>query len=177
MQLWQRCDRCTDNKSAFYFANGAVVHFFFSHDEGNKSVEDAVRHHGTVSFAFYDVIIANPGNPPRLTPTRVLDAAIKAQAVGVPFFWLSYFHFEAPMSAPGNIDGWTSSNRAAFKQSGAKFVPVGDMTQGLEHLTAGAVENHPNDPHFCLPGPPNEMGLFMLKMIWALPRNSTSALV
>lgn len=156
-----QCCRCGDDHAEFYFSNGAVVHYFFSHIGKNKSVEDALGHHGDVTFEFYDVVVANSGNAPHLSASRVLDAALKMQAGRTTFFWFSSY------DGAGDIKKWTHSNQAVFHQSGAKFVAMGDMARGLDHLTVGAVENR-RDPHFCLPGPPNEIGLLLVKMIWAI---------
>lgn len=37
----------------------------------------------------------------------------------------------------------------------------------LRCLRKGEVEGEHN-PHFCMPGPPNEIGVLLLKMAWAL---------
>ncbi|CAN0194100.1 unnamed protein product [Scytosiphon promiscuus] len=51
---------------------------------------------------------------------------------------------------------------------GVKYVRVGVMALGLDHLRKGSVQPEVGeDPHFCLPGPPNEMTLLLLKLLWA----------
>lgn len=80
------------------------------------------------------------------------------------FFWLSTYE------GRGHPKGWNSRQRETdFPESGAKFVHVGGMAQGLHRFTREFVQKtgYP-DPHFCMPGPPDEIGLLLLKLMWAL---------
>jgi len=83
----------------------------------------------------------------------------------VPFFWLSTYE------GKGGPKDWVTprgQSSSAFLASGAKFVRVGDMAHGLDGLTlkgAEGLERH--DPHFCLPGVPDEIGLLLLELAWA----------
>lgn len=87
----------------------------------------------------------------------------------VPFVWLSTYE------GFGNIDNEDFEGNTAysegkfneagpksfflrdlkqkerFRESGAHFVGVDWMVQGLDHLRRGGVEGN-RDPHFCLPG-------------------------
>lgn len=80
------------------------------------------------------------------------------------FFWLSTYE------GRGQPKGWNVRQRDTdFPESGAKFVHVGGMARGLDRLTRGFVEETEDpDPHFCMPGPPDEIGLLLLKLMWAL---------
>lgn len=156
----KRKNSCDDNNSVFEFENKAVLHFNFAHKEDEKRIEDALRVHGT-KFSDYDVVIANLGNEPRMKTSELLRSAIKLQHVGVPLFWLSAYEGE------GDIRDWPSSEQDAFRESGARFLPVHDMVESLAYLTKGVVEGE-NNPHFCMPGPPNEIGILLLKIAWAM---------
>ena len=147
----------------FEFENGAVVHYHFAHREEGKQIEDALRVHGT-KFSDYDAIFANPGNTPRLETSEVLRTATYVKGEGVPLFWLATY------TGYGDIRDWTYEERRTFKRSGARFVPVHDMVESMSYLTKGVVEGESNS-HFCMPGPPNEIGILLLKVAWALRAN------
>lgn len=70
-----------------------------------------------------------------------------AAAAQVPFFWLSTYE------GKGDPKDWTQQQQADFRESGARFVRVGDMAHGLGWLTRKFVEQPEDpDPHFCMPG-------------------------
>ena len=139
------------------------MHFHFAHKEEGKRIENGLRAHGT-SFSDYDAIVANTGNEPRMETSELLRTAAKLQDEGIPLIWMSEYEGE------GDIRDWTEEEREAFKSSGARFVPVHDMVESLSYLTKGAVEGEFN-PHFCMPGPPNEIGILLLKIAWALRKS------
>lgn len=147
----------------FEFENGAMIHYHFAHKEDGKRIEDALRVHDT-KFSDYDAIVANTGNEPRMETSEVVRVAAMLKDEGIPLFWMSTYLGE------GDIRDWTEEEREAFKSSGARFVPVHDMVESLSYLTKGAVEGEFN-PHFCMPGPPNEIGILMLKIAWALSKS------
>ena len=153
--------RCTDDWGEFYFDNGATVHYTFEHHQ-EKNIDDARYDHGNETLSFYDAVIVNPGNSPRMTQTHVVELAHELQAIGVPLFWLSSY------DGHGDIGLWSEEHRERFTASGAHFVPIGDMARGLKAWTKGSVEGSHSDRHYCLPGPPDEMALLMLKLLWAV---------
>lgn len=151
--------------------NGATVHYYFSGVEANKTIADALRYHNNATWCDYDAVFANGGNTPKMPPESVLTAAFELQNASVPFFWLSEY------DGYGDISRWEESNVLLFHESGARFVDIGTMARGLRSLTKGGIEEHSTsnsfqkkfgDPHFCLPGPPDEMGLLLLKLVWAV---------
>jgi len=77
--------RCNDDAGEFLFANGAVAHFFFAHDQPDKSLSDALAAHGgdRAGFSQYDAVFANQGNDPPLAAGSVLDAAVELRDLGV----------------------------------------------------------------------------------------------
>ncbi|CAM9162932.1 unnamed protein product [Scytosiphon promiscuus] len=151
---------CHDNESLFLFNNGAILHYHFAHVENNKQVEDALKVHGT-KFSDYDAVVANPGNKPNMEVAEVLRVASVLQDQGLPLFWMSSYE------GVGDVAGWLPEEQEAFWASGARFIPVHRMVESLQFLTKGVVEDEHN-PHFCMPGPPNEIGVLLLKMAWAL---------
>ena len=153
--------RCDDSRGEYYFENGAIVHYTFSHLQKNKTIDYARYSHGNKTLSYYDAVIANPGNGPRMAETSVLEMAHELQATGVPLFWLSSY------DGAGDIELWPEEYRKRFIAAGAHFVPIGDMARGLEAWTKGAVEGSGLDNHYCLPGPPDEIALLMLKLMWA----------
>lgn len=96
-----------------------------------------------------------------MAETSVLEMAHELQATGVPLFWLSTY------DGAGDIELWTEEYRESFIAAGAHFVPIGDMVRGLEAWTKGSVEGSGFDKHYCLPGPPDEIAVLMLKLMWA----------
>lgn len=59
------------------------------------------------------------------------------------------------------------SRQEAFNAAIAKHLAVHDIMKSMQNFTIGAVESVEND-HFCLPGPPNELAILVLELIWAL---------
>ncbi|CAN0502780.1 unnamed protein product, partial [Scytosiphon promiscuus] len=51
--------------------------------------------------------------------------------------------------------------------SGAIYVDIYSMVKGMEAWTKGAVEGE-LDPHYCLPGLPDELAVLLLKIVWAV---------
>lgn len=142
--------------------NGATVHYYYAGSDRNKSIRDIFAvHNPTPHWCHYDAVIANSGNPTYLSAESALTSAFELQQAAVPFFWLSEY------DGVGDINGWEVNKTARFHESGAKFVDISSMTSGLRSLTKGAVESK-KDPHFCLPGPPDEMAVLILKLMWAV---------
>lgn len=147
------------------------MNYVFSDVGTKKHIENALHLHDDEWFTSYDMVIANNGNQPYMEPTAVIETALRLQGAQVPFFWLSTY------SGKGAISDWSEKERAMFAHSGANFVPVGDMMRGMDRLKRGRVERklHKNDPHFCMPGPPNELGILLVKMMWALHAEGVGA--
>lgn len=158
---------CSDDFAEYEFENGAIVHFYFANVEGNKSPSDSLAAHGSVPWSWYDAVVANQGNPPALTPDDVLATATELQELSVPFFWLNTYE------GRGEVGSWGESQRSRFQELGAKHVKIDAMVLGMRNMTKGAVEHSP-DPHFCLPGPPDEMSLLLAKMLWAVYFETTA---
>lgn len=104
-----------------------------------------------------------------MTADAVCDVAFELQAAAVPFFFLSLY------SGKGDIGDWDVSQRTTFFESGARYVNVGDMVLGLDEFTKAAVEGEENDNHYCLPGPPDEIGVLILNLMWAVYRERVAA--
>lgn len=155
------CHRCGDSYGEFLFKNGATAHFTFAHHELNKGLEAALTKHGNVPLSEYDAVIMNEGNPPSMSSDDVVASALEVQNAGTQLLWLSTYQ------GGGVINAWPESQRVSFIESGAKFLDVHRMTQGMKAWTKGKVEGG-TDPHFCLPGPPNEMAVLILKLLWAV---------
>ncbi|CAN0539569.1 unnamed protein product, partial [Ectocarpus sp. 12 AP-2014] len=152
--------RCDDDESVFEFDNGAAIHYHFAHKEENKRFEDALKYRGT-EYSSYDVVVGNLGNDPRMEVSEVLRVASLLKEEGVPLFWTSAYEGE------GDVGAWLPEEQALFWDSGARFVPVHRMVESLKYLTKGVVEGE-NNPHFCMPGPPNEIGILLLETAWAV---------
>lgn len=158
---------CSDGTSEYYFANGAILHYQFAGGQENKHVSKAPPHFDVSSVSYYDAVFANFGNSPSMEPPQVLSSAAELKNASVPFFWLSTY--EGLNGEGGDVDGWEEDDRARMDSLGAKYIRVGVMALGLDHLRKGSVEpDARGDPHFCLPGPPDEIALLVLKIAWAL---------
>lgn len=142
------------------------MHFTFSDQSRTKCLEEARRSHGSDDLASYDVVIANEGNPPRLTSNQAVEMALQVQAAGAQLFWLSTY------AAGGDVATWSKQDRERFMGSGAKHVDVGCMMQGMYEWTIGAVKNSPDD-HFCMPGPSDEVSVLLAQLVWALHEESS----
>lgn len=157
---------CSDDVSEFVFANGAILHYYFAGSDKRKHVSDILPHFNVSSLSYYDSVFANNGNGPAMRPPRVLEAAAELKNDSVPFFWLSTY--DGLDGLHGDVDGWEEDDRVRMDVLGAKFIRVGVMALGLEHLRKRVVQPGSGDNHFCLPGPPNEMALLLLKLMWAV---------
>lgn len=162
---------CSDNVSEFMFANGAILHYYYAGGDKHKHVSDALPHFSVTSLSYYDAVFANNGNGPMMQPPQVLASAVELKDASVPFFWLSTY--DGRNGRFGDVDGWNKKDRARMDGLGVNFIRVGAMALGLDHLRKEVVEPQSGDPHFCLPGPPTEMSLLLLKLVWALHFEST----
>lgn len=151
-----------DDSGEVLLSNGAVLHYVFAPNEKANWLNDALALHGGIPLWQYDAVFANEGNYPTMEVEWTLDAAILMQHVGVPFFWLSTYN------GRGAVTKWELTQRERFKKSGATFVDIERMASDVVNLTKGEVEHLRADPHFCMPGPPDEIGLLLLRIIWAL---------
>lgn len=144
----------------FQFDNGATIHYHFAHKENKKRIEDGIAIHGT-RFDDYDAVVANVGNDPRMQPEDLLRTAKTLQQKEIPLILLSTY------DGAGNVYDWSGDQKAEFDKSEAKFVPVHRMVESMDYLTKGVIEGERN-PHFCMPGPPNEIAILLLKTMWAI---------
>lgn len=154
--------RCGDSRGEFFFENGAVVHYTFSHTQENKGLDHALHGHGMEADSKYDAVFMNAGNTPPLDAQSAIKIASEVQASGSQFFWLSTY------SGVGSISQWKREERKRFFETGALYIDIECMAQGMAAYTAGVVEGGGGDSHFCLPGPPNEIAVLLLKIMWAM---------
>lgn len=152
--------RCTDDLGVFNFNNGAVLHYYFADTEKNKHVEDALTVFKT-KFSNYDMIFVNHGNDPNIETDSLLNSAKAAQQARVPLIWMSTY------DGAGALHEYFSPEEVAlFHELGARYLPAHEITKGAESFVKGEVEGG-NDGHFCLPGPPNEVGIFLFQLVWS----------
>lgn len=109
----------------------------------------------------YDVVVANVGNDPKMQVEHVVSAAQYFDRAGAQFLWLTTY------DGAGDIRDWGIENRQAFLSANGKHIPVRDMMESMVNFTRGVAQNV-DDPHFCLPGPPNELGILVLQVLRAL---------
>lgn len=164
--------RCTDDTGEFVFANEAELHFYYAGVDKNKKIGDALKHHGGLPFSDYDAVFANRGNPPAMTAESVLESALQIQNAGTQLFWLSTYE------GGGDMKKWSNDDINRFAESGAKFFGVGDMVRGVSMWRKGSRQPQiaKNDVHFCMPGPPDEIALLLLKILWAFHRENELSL-
>lgn len=153
--------RCDDDQGEFLFENGATAHYTFANAQPNKGLADALHGHGNEDLSSYDAVFMNHGNLPAMSSDLAVATAIKVQGAGAQFFWLSTYE------GGGGFNKWPESQRVRFIESGAKYFDVGCMMRGMQPWTRGRAEGG-TDPHFCLPGPPNEVAVLMLQLMWAV---------
>ncbi|CAM9508172.1 unnamed protein product [Laminaria digitata] len=153
--------RCGDSRGEYYFRNGAAVHYTFSHTQENKGLEHALHGHGMDEGATYNAVFMNAGNDPPLDAAKAIDLALEVQASGSQFFWMSTYN------GVGSISQWTRDERVRLFETGALYIDVQCMMRGMEAYTAGVVEGGA-DGHYCLPGPPNEIAVLLLKIMWVM---------
>ena len=152
--------RCCDDRAVYHLRDDVTVHFWFAHREGNKSIDHAFNEFNT-SVADYDFVVANAGNSPRMSTPNVVRAAQSFHDASVSFLWLTTFE------GAGDIRHFASEEREIFTAAGAKYVPVHYMMESMTKYTRGVAEGSGNN-HFCLPGPPDELGVLILQLIWSL---------
>lgn len=140
-----------------------MLHYKFSNAAEPKDLDNARMEHGMDPLSSYDVVFMNAGNRPSISTQNTIKAAIEVQAAGTPFFWLSTY------DGVGDISQWNMDERTRFFATRARFVDIQCMMRGMQSWTKGAVEGG-NDPHFCLPGPPNEIAALLVKIVWAVLR-------
>lgn len=137
------------------------MHYYFAHQQLNKSVSDALELFGTAA-SDYEMVFVNSGNNPPMTTERVIETARLLNDLGVPFIWMTTFD-------GGNTDvfNWDEASRNAFFEANGRQMSINRMVETTQQYRMDAVEKN-NDPHFCLPGPPNEMARLLLKIAWAI---------
>ncbi|CAM9543448.1 unnamed protein product [Discosporangium mesarthrocarpum] len=149
--------QCNDDMVTIVFENHATLRYAFENREGNKSIEKYAALFGMKPSDF-DAVITNKGNAPPMTQDALVASARALNAAGVPLFWLTTFEEGV---------NW-EIEQSPFK--GIDVVPFDtkNMVSGQRDLKVGIVEkDRSGDPHFCLPGPPSEIGILVLRMVWA----------
>lgn len=151
--------RCSDDSSVFRFANGATLHYFFAGNQANKSIDQALEAQ-RLGMHYFDVVFANAGNRPTMSANAMLASAEATQRAGVPFFWLSTY------DGVGALDAFLSMDqKSSFQSLGARFIDIQDMVTEVHNYTKGELEGS-TDPHFCMPGPTNEINLLLMQLVW-----------
>lgn len=152
--------RSTDDTSQFHFSNGATLHFYFD-GTTHKDIANALQAHGT-TFADYDMLFANRANAPVLNSKSLLSSARYLKEVGVPFFWMKTYEGHGLPDTYCKEKG----DSKEFKHLGVKVIPVHQIMKDVKNFTKGQVEGVV-DNHFCMPGPSNEVSLFLMQIIWS----------
>ena len=153
--------RCEDSQGEYLFDNGALVHFQFSGTEDTKGLTAARNRHGMDDISSFDAVFVNPGNDPPIGAEKAIKIALEVQAAGTQLFWLSTYR------ESGEISKWSKDQRGRFNECGPLYVDTSCMARGMNSWTKGDVEGVA-DRHFCMPGPPNEIALLLLRMVWAM---------
>lgn len=155
---WPSCD---DDKGVFQFTNGASMHVYFTNLEKSKSIEDALKSHKS-EFSDYDMIFANVGSTPSMKPKVMLASAREIWMARVPFVWATTYGGAGDPRVYLNSDEMWS-----FDYREVKFFPMHDILKEMTRFTRDHVEGGAHGPHFCMPGPTNEIGLLWLQLVWA----------
>lgn len=135
--------------------------YYFAHRQLNKSVIDGLEMFGQ-SASHYSMAFVNSGNHPRMEHASVLEAARLFNEAGVPFFWVTTYD-----GGTNNVRNWNEESQEEFFGANGRQISVHSMTRGTEEFLQRAAEGN-TDPHYCLPGPPNEMARLVLKIAWAV---------
>lgn len=152
--------RCCDDRAVFELDDNTVIHYFFAAENVNKSIDIALSQFGT-SPEDYDFAVFNAGNIPAMPADEALASAQRIHEAKGSFVWLATY------DGKGDVRSWSPEQQQAFLATDAKFIAVNSMMESVVDFTRGAVEGI-SDSHFCLPGPPDELGLLLRQVIWAL---------
>lgn len=155
--------RCDDDISSVSFRNGARVFFRFSDISiRNKQIEREMRSMG-LDPTDVDVIISNSGNGEKMTFESLRTTAQNFRGSGKLILWLSnYFHVTSLFEG--------QQARTLADLGVVQF----DMSKVMRHTLhpneksyCQVVENRQLDTHYCMPGPPDELGILLARMVWA----------
>ena len=113
------------------------------------------------SAADYDFAVFNAGNIPIMSAEDTISSAQRIHQARGSFVWLTTY------DGQGDGRSWSSAQKEAFVSANARYIAVHSMMETMLNFTRGAAEGV-NDAHFCLPGPPDELGLLLLRVIWSL---------
>lgn len=144
----------------FELDDNTVIHYFFAAENVNKSIDIAFSQFGT-SPEDYDFAVFNAGNIPVMPADEAVASAQRIHQAKGSFVWLATYDGE------GDVRSWSPEQQQAFLATDAKFIAVNSMMKSVVDFTRGAAEGI-SDGHFCLPGPPDELGLLLRQVIWAL---------
>ncbi|CAM9862282.1 unnamed protein product [Discosporangium mesarthrocarpum] len=154
-----RTDQCNDDVVSVVFENHASIKYIFADNERAKSIGKYAEVAFGMKPSDFDVVVANPGNMPYMTRESLVSTARALNGTGTALFWMSTY------------DGtylWEDQQESPLK--GLDVVQF-DTHNIVSSQTSYQVQNvemgHVNDPHFCLPGPPLELGVLLLDLIWA----------
>lgn len=153
--------RCKDDVSSFWFRNDAVWHYQYSSnvDAGvykniDRQIEILNLDPGSI-----DVVVANCGNGTPLTYESLLSTAQGFSGSGTLIIWLTTY------TGSGKFN---EDEMHTLEALGVVQVDLGVMLSDrrAEELRVATVEEKP-DGHYCLPGPPDEVSILILQIIWA----------
>lgn len=158
-----RALRCSDDTASFQFRNGASVHYRFSDQTVlHKNIDTEIAYMGLDS-ANVDVVISNAGNGENMPFWSLRKAAKGMLGSGKLILWLSTFY---------NGRGiYTGSQSKTLADLGVVQFDLSMMMrtslQPIRELSCHVVESRQDDTHYCMPGPPDELGILLARIVWA----------
>lgn len=148
--------------SSFRFRNGASWHYQYAQDDNvgvQKSVDDRIGYF-SVDPENIDVIVANHCNGRPLTYASLLTTAQRFAGSETLIIWLTAYD---------GVGKFSEEKMETLRALGVVQVDLSVMMSDprLIELSCLAVQKIPRDSHYCLPGPPDEISILILRIIWA----------
>lgn len=150
--------------ASFQFRNGASLHYRFSDQTlHHKDIDNEIAYMG-LNPDKVDVVIANMGNGEIIPFSSLSKSARRMQESGKLILWLSTFY-------NGRVGIYAGPRGKALADLGVvQFdfsMMMRDSLQAVKELSCKVVENRSQDTHYCMPGPPDELGILLARMVWA----------
>ncbi|CAM9315731.1 unnamed protein product [Sphacelaria rigidula] len=154
---------CRDDTSSFTLRNGASIHYKFSDEHiMSKNILREIASMG-LDLVDVDVVFSNGGNGKEMSFKDLHESARALKESETLLVWLSKFYNRNTI--------YTGPRGKALRDIDVIQFDMSTMMRThlkpVKEFSHRFVEGRAGDTHYCMPGPPDELGILFARIVWA----------